>query len=223
MQETGIVLSLLSFILIACEPIKPNTYPITVRVLDEDYTGLPGAPISVSKKVVGLTDAAGSLQTQIIGREGDQVQISARCPTGYRVLTETRNVVLRSFTQLPNGRAVGGPELIWECDPVERFASLVIRAPGQSDLPILVEGKEIARTNPDGAAHALIRQPPESEIRVTLDTSRKPELRPQNPVRAFQIKDQDDILIFDQDFHLQRRAADAKKRKPLRIVPYRIQ
>jgi hypothetical protein len=68
----------------------------------------------------------------------------------------------------------------------------------------------------------LFKLPPRASIRVSLDTSERPQLRPENPQRTFQLEDRDAVLVFEQKFaeKLPRRPA---KPKPLTSVPYRIQ
>jgi hypothetical protein len=209
--------------LVACETPAAKTYPMTIQVRDEDLSPLSEVRISVNGGMIGVTDERGLLQARLTGQEGDLLSISARCPAGYRNSSETRNVILRSFDHLNAGPAARGPELDWRCLPAERLAALVVRAPGQSGLPVVIHGKEVTRTRPDGVAHALLKMAPGSSLRVALDTSNRPQLRPRSPVRAFQVEDQDAIFIFDQEFTAQRRPARRKPLEPKRNVPYKLE
>ena len=219
----GIAYAALSTYLTACEAHPPRSYPIAVRVLDDDASPVAGACVTANRQSLGTTNSDGMLEIQLKGEEGESLSLSIHCPAGYRASTETRTVVLRSFSRLSNGPTSKGPEIRWRCLPTERLAALVVRTPGQPDLPITVHGREIARTGRDGVAHALLRLAPGTNFRVALDTSTHSELRPQSPERVFQVGDRDMIFIFDQQFAVRRRPARRKPAGPKRYIPYRIQ
>jgi hypothetical protein len=214
--------------LAACDPPPPTTYTVTIKVQDDESVPLAGARVAAGSEASGITESSGILYLKLKGEEGDTRSITVKCPNGYRTGGETRSVVLRTFSGLGNKQTTNGPELSWQCLPTERLAALVVRAPGQSDLAVRLYGKEIARTSPDGTAHALLRLAPGSTLHVALDTSTRPELRPQSPEKTFHVEDQDTILIFDQQFTEFRPPpvrvrVHRKPAEPQRIIPYRIQ
>jgi hypothetical protein len=86
-------------------------------------------------------------------------------------------------------------------------------------LPLLINGDRMGDTGVTGLAHIPVSLVPGTSLRVTLDTSADPRLRPVNPSRRFAIEDRDSLLVLDQAFA-------AEKSKPVfprhRDVPYRI-
>jgi hypothetical protein len=165
--------------LTACDP-PPNTFPMVIKVQDDESSPVAGVPVEISNQAVGVTDSNGILGINLTGEEGDAHTITVRCPAGYRTVNETRSVVLPSPSELEATKAL---EFDWQCLPRERVAALVVRARGQSGLPVYLSGKEVARTNSDGIAHALFRLAPGpgSNLHVALDTSARPELSPRSP------------------------------------------
>ena len=192
----------------ASEP-PPATFPVTfIARADEP---LPGVEISVEGgRPLGSTGADGLLRATLVGREGLSVPFRVSCPAGYRAPREMPALTLRRFVGLDPAAAARGVEVTIQCRPAERMAALVVRA-GQPDLPVLARGREIARTNADGVAHALVRLPPNSTFRVVLDTSGDPALRPQNPATTLALGDGDEIFVIDQSFEQSREPAPRER------------
>jgi hypothetical protein len=218
----GLLALILCILPSACGAPPPRLYPITIRVQDEDMAPLSGAAVKANGEQLGMTSRNGLLQIRLKGAEGDMQSVSIRCPDGYRTVNETRSVTLRSFSDIANGLAAKGPTLNWQCEPAERLAALVVRASGQPNIPVRLHGRELTRTGSDGTAHTLLRLPPGSNLRVALDTTARPELRPQSPERIFQVEDRDTIFTFDQQFIESKRPVHRKAPESKRLVPYRI-
>jgi hypothetical protein len=207
-----------------CAEPKPDTFAILNRAVTEDGEALPGLQISANGKAIGETDETGSRLIGIEGRSGDKVVLSAACPKGYRSQSQSRTVALLHITGLDKKKTGASTEVSWRCSPLMRTAVLVVRAPGQPNLPITIHGHEVGRTNLEGIAHILLTEPPGSSIAVSLDTKDCPNVRPQNPVRAFRLKDRDMIFIFDQQFTNEKTARPKRSKKPMlsRTIPYKI-
>jgi hypothetical protein len=218
----------------SCNGSEQTEFELNVLCLTDLDRPLHGVPVEVNGAVAGKTDRTGRLQVSVQGVEGDEIELAAICPRGFRETKQVRRVTLRGFDRLDGARPDGnrsdgdqpaaGPRVIWRCLPAERLAALVVRSDNQPDLPVMVNGGELARTGPRGTAHALLRLAPGSSLTVRLDTSDRPRLRPRNPQKSFQIEDRDTLLIFDQKF------VEARPRRPRKKksgqsrphVPYRI-
>lgn len=202
--------------LAACEstPVPRASFPVTfVARADEP---LAGVKIRIDgDRVLGTTGPDGVLRATLSGPEGATVPFQVTCPEGYRPPREMPALALRRFVGLDRASAARGIQVTIQCSPVQRMAALVVRA-GEAGLPVLARGREVARTGPDGVAHALLALPPETTFRVVLDTSARPDLRPESPATTLALGDTDDIFIVDQAFAAPPvvAAAPAEKRPP---------
>ena len=124
--------------------------------------------------------------------------------------------MLRKFHGLEQGHG-NKLSLSLQCRPRERTAVLVVRSDGHADLPVLVDGVEVGRTNAKGIAHLALRRPSNSIVRVALDTSAHPRLQPQSPETPFEIGDADDIFVLDQSFE-KRVVKKRRKRRKRRVA-----
>lgn len=210
----------------ACEsPPEPASFPVTFTANAGDP--LAGVDISIEGgKHLGQTGANGTLHVTLTGREGTAVPFRVQCPDGYRAPAQMPVLRLRRFTGLDPATAARGIEVSIDCPPAERMAALVVRA-GHADLPVLAQGREVARTNAAGVAHALLELPPASTFRVVVDTTAAPDLRPQNPETTLTLHDADEIFVIDPGFQVakvepppeprrrpKRRARKRRKKKP---------
>lgn len=210
----------------ACSrPAEPvgSSFAVIFRVVSDEDAKLAGARLTSGKQELGVTGADGELHLRLKGREGQTIPVGVDCPEGY--VSPSGLPELR----LAASRRVGGEELqaiVYEavCTRREREVVLVVNA-GTSDLPVHVGGAPKARTDQDGTAHVLLEIDRETKnLSVSLDTSSRPELKPQNPSRTFELEGSDAILLFDQEFVVQkpRRATRPARQLPKRHVPYRV-
>lgn len=174
------------------EPRKPT---FLARVVVESDPGVPLARAEVVRdgNVVGTTDARGRADVSFVGAEGDAIELRIRCPEAYEspgpLSVRMRRVVDEKV-----------PEYVLACPPRFRNVVVAVRAANGSGLPVIHLGRAIARTDVFGVAHALINAKPGETIDLTLDTSERPRLRPQNPSTRYVVKTQDDTFIFEQKF-----------------------
>jgi hypothetical protein len=218
------VVFLIAVILTTCAEPKPETFTVLNKAVTEDGEPLSGLQISANGRKIGETDKTGLRLVEIPGRSGDKVDLSAVCPQGYRGQIENRTIRLLHVKALDMEKKGTSTEVSWQCSPLMRTAVLVVRALSQPNLPITIRGHEVGRTNPDGVAHILLTEPPGSSVTVLLDTKAFASLRPQNPVRTFQIKERDMIFIFDQQFTNKKRERPKRSKKAdlSKTVPYKI-
>jgi hypothetical protein len=89
---------------------------------------------------------------------------------------------------------------------------VALRAENGPNLPVLQLGRPIARTDANGVAHFVIRVKPSEQIMLTLSTADKgtEALRPQNPSLQFVAKDQDEFVLLEQKFKIERKKVYVK-------------
>jgi hypothetical protein len=197
---------------------RPN-YELTVRA--ESDPGVPLANVTLSRDghKIGTTDATGRIAIALTGAPGATVPLTVTCPPGYRSPREPLSALLRA---LPAGSPK--PEYRVTCQPELRSLVISVRAQNGAGLPLKYLGKEIARTDAQGAAHALLKVAPGESVNLVLDTSapEAQQLRPQNPELRVTVPERDDIVVFEQAFTLPkakptRREKKAEPQGPLRI------
>jgi hypothetical protein len=184
-------------VVFGCTPPEAPRYAVAVRVESDPGQPVDGANVSSAGKALGKTDARGLAVLALTGELGAQVALNVRCPEGFRQPSEGVSVILRPAE--PNTPA---PEYRVMCPPSLRSLVVSVRAPNAVNVPLRHLGKELARTDAQGAAHALLKLPPGQDLNLVLDTS-APEhhaLRPRSPSFKLTVPDRDDVVLFDQAF-----------------------
>ncbi len=202
---------------LACTPPQANSYPIVVRAESDPGAPLANVQLAHAGKVLGKTDASGALQLALPGAPGEHVMLDVGCPEGHRKSAQPLRVVLR-----PLAEANRKPEYRVTCKPELRSIVISVRAPKGANVPLRYLGKEIARTDEQGAAHAALKVAPQENVIVVLDTN-APEhrmLRPQNPELKITVPDRDEVVLFDQTFTVEKVKGPPRKREP--VGPVRI-
>jgi hypothetical protein len=207
----GVTAFLAVSLAVGCQSEPQRTkFSVTFTVNPDEP--LPGVTVSLDGgKQLGTTGKDGALRVTLSGREGTTVPFRVKCPDGYRQPSSMPVLTLRRFKGLDP--AAAGIKVNIECPPAERVAALVLKA-GKPDLPVLAQGKEVARTDADGVAHAVMTMPPNSTFRVVIDTSQNPRLKPQSPATTLTVADADEIFLIDQKF--QEEALPAKPPPPVK-------
>lgn len=199
----------------------PTTSSFAVTFTAEADEGVPleGVVIAANGSAVGTSDSDGIVQTMIRGPEGTEIQIRYECPEGYRPTEEAKVLRLHHFESLdPSVQA--GLHMRVNCVPEQRRAVFVVRT-GQPDLPILLDGQEVARTNEVGVAHITREAPPNTAFRLKIDTSGNPRLRPQEPGMQFVLEGHDEVFAWDQRFEVEQ--PPRRRRRRRRPRPFVIQ
>lgn len=190
-----------AFVLFGCSSGPPPIFRITFAATDGDEP-LSNVSVSVNDQALGQTDGSGELRIDLSGAEGSAIGIDAACPAGHRTPTIARSITLRHLVGLTPEAAERGIVVNVTCLPNERLFALVVRADGQPNLPVVLRGREVARTDAAGVAHYALRERPSATFTVQLDTSANPDLQPQNPRRTFTVRDQNQYAFFDQRFEV---------------------
>jgi hypothetical protein len=181
----------------ACSEAPPPRFEVALRVESDPGQPLAGARISSAGAVLGSSDERGALSLALAGTPGQVVNLTVTCPEGHRAPPEPLTVALRQLAQ--DGRR---PEFRVRCQPLMRRLVVAVRTHNGADLPLRYLGREIARTDAAGAAHALLRVSPGETVTVSLDTREgdRALLLPANPQRTLTMPARDEIVLFDQAF-----------------------
>lgn len=209
------------------EPVAPPRYPFTFTAR-ADRAPLEGVQIRVNGGVVGATNSEGVLRVDLTGPEGAQVRVEASCPEGHRDAAEPQTHTLRRVQSLDPATSARGIEVPFACPPEHRNAVVVVRTHEQGGVPVLVDGREITRTDPSGAAHVHLAMAPGTTFQVLLDTRHNERLRPRSPTQTFTVPDRDDVFLLDQRFEEEqpprvRRRVAPRRAEPAVRLPVRIQ
>lgn len=191
----------------ACTVAPPPTYEVSVRVESDPGVPLAGASVESAGKALASTDPQGLAKLALRGARGERVALTVRCPEGHRQPRELVSVILRAAE--PN---TPPPEYAVRCPPAMRSLVISVRAKNAVGVPVKRLGKELARTDEQGAAHVLLKVEPGEDLTLSLDTS-APEhqaLKPRSPTLKLTMPDHDDVTLFDQPFTVDRPPA-AKK------------
>jgi hypothetical protein len=193
--------------LVGCgEPPPPPRFPVTFTAESDPGERLAGVQISANGAPIGQTGADGTLHVDLTGPEGSPVQIGASCPEGHRGPPTVPTITLRRVVSLDPATAALGLQVSVSCPPSQRHGVVVVRAAGdqgRAGVPVLIDGREVARTDPSGVAHVALDMAPGQSFQVLLATNDFPNLRPQSPRQSFTFPDADEMFLFDQRFDVQ--------------------
>lgn len=210
----GVVLVLGAALLASCERAPEASRAFNVMFAIESDPGLPLGQVRVfvDGESVGETDSNGLLRTTVYGRAGEQLRIEHDCPQGHATPSETKLLRLRSFASI-NEPGPRGLEITLRCRPLQRRAAFIVRVKNGAGLPVLLDGKVVARTNASGVAHFSTFGAPGTEYIVELDTQERPRLRPQQPTHLRTLPDADEIFLLDQSFEVGNQARSRGHRR----------
>jgi hypothetical protein len=206
-------------LLVACQPVQPKPYPIAVRVQSDPGVQLPGAKLWLRGATISETDEQGVAHASLQGAPGDVLLIDVACPEGYKSPEMPLRVLLK-----PLGAGSQRPEFQVSCPPLFRHVVVAVRTQNASDLPVHYLGREIARTDRSGAAHAVLEASPGDTLALTLNTEepRHKQLMPQNPELRVTVPERDEIIVFDQQFTAPKPKIKPKPKKPKPALPIRF-
>ena len=191
---------------------ESSTYAVLVRATDEVGRPLPGVQLSAAGQALGITDDRGQHALRMPGVEGQRVDLAATCPSGHAGPRERPAFLLQRVRDAqgePSDRAI---EVSLTCQATEHVALVAVQT-GQAGLPILLRGQVVGQTSELGTAHVMVREPIGKGFQLMLDTSARPELRPDNPTRLFSVTHQDAFAVWDQPFEQEKRSGSAAARK----------
>lgn len=187
-------LALTSFITFACARPRQATrsYPAIITIDAGPDRPVAGAAVLSGGRQLGVSDPQGRLSAAFSGAEGQVLDLVVQCPEGYRSPEKGISVALRAIADTDRR-----PEYHARCEPLLRTLVVAVRAVHGANLPVLYLGREVARTDRDGAAHVLVQRPSDDSVELVLDTHERPELRPRNPSVRFQVGAEDEVVVFE--------------------------
>jgi hypothetical protein len=200
---------LTSMVLSACRDVPEVAPPIQVEISVEADPGVPlsGVPVRVDGESVGRSDSRGLLRTTVFGRPGQLVRFGQDCPEGHRAPAEGAALRLRKYDV---GDATRSLEVKLECRPEARLAAFVVRAPNAPNIPVLVDGEIVARTNGAGVAHFSRLAPAGTEYLVELDARDYPALLPRTTSHLLTLPDFNELFVIDQTFEKRKKAGSSR-------------
>jgi hypothetical protein len=194
----SLTVSACSNIDVAIEQPKEEPFLVQVDVVSDPGRAVPGALIMNGKEIVSRTDDAGAASVRVNGKEGDRIDVTIKCPADYESPNKPLSIPLR---RLASGSRV--PHFEVRCAPSVRTFVVGVRAANGPGLPVMVLGREVARTDASGAALFVVVAKPSDQVDVMLNTTGDPAaelLEPRSPVLTFMAKDSDDFVVLDQKF-----------------------
>lgn len=201
---------------------KPQAFPLTISAQTDEGEPLPGVEMILLGRSLGKTNPEGKLRGVLRGFEGDSREFEVKCPTGFQSPKQPAAIQLRT---VQGGASAEGSELSVVCGADKRVAALVVRANGFADLPVLVHGREVGRTDATGTAHVLLKSTPGQDMRVLLDTRAYPYVVPANPHKDVRIPNRDDVILFSAELKENRpepKRKVVKAAKPETFRPERV-
>ncbi len=203
----------------------PNSskFAVEFQVTNDDGDALAETGITAEESPIGKTGTKGKLKVELFGDDGQLVPVSIACPVGYAA-PEKPAALRLAHTRRVNTTDYQPMRYESTCTRIERDIVLVVRTEGGEGLALQIDGRPSGTINGDGVAQVLLHANRNSKaLNVSLDTSARQELRPQNPSRTYELLGRDSVLVFDQTF------VTAPKpiyrgggAKPRRYVPYRV-
>jgi hypothetical protein len=192
-------------------------FQIEVGVESDPGEALANAAISRAGHELGRTSRQGALRLALNGESGDTIALEVSCPEGYASPDKPLLVTLRPLV----GQAI--PKYRARCQALTRSLVVAVRAKGGSDLPVKYHGREVARTDVEGAAHTLLRVAPTEPVTLVLDTSdpSHAQLRPKNPEFTVVMPARDEVAVFDQTFS-EAAPKKARRARPAHVGPVQI-
>ena len=202
-------------------------------------------------EVLGTTDATGVVRVDHVAPFGTILNVAATCPAGYRP-PEAMGPIALHPVQATGAVADQGIEHSVQCLPANRDAVVVVRATGTctvpldsprgattqvpcavANVPVLLDGREVAQTDASGIAHVAVSKTPNSSFRLELAAATmNPMLIPAQATRDFMIPDEDVIMPFDQVFTVSTPPPPTRARRravrrptvqaPVRRIPSRM-
>jgi hypothetical protein len=170
-------------------------FALEVHVESDPGVALAAARVLHDNTERGRTGDDGKLRLELTGREGETTSVRVVCPDDYRSPDGAIPVALRTLV----GRDAV-PRYHVMCPPRVRSLVVAVRAQQGNALPVTYRGREIARTDPTGVAHVLLKVPPREQVSLMLDTSGDAQLRPKNPELSLEMPFEDKLVLFDQGF-----------------------
>lgn len=175
---------------------------------------LGGVRVFAGEALLGTTGDAGTLPLELSGTEGERVPLRIECPSSYQSPPQPLVVGLWRPSE-----GAAAPTFEVECAPSVHCLVAGIAAQNGAHLPVSYLGQRVGHTDALGLAHVLVCAPSHEQVSLTLDTTARPELRPQNPALTFVAGERAELVLLQLELVEPPRArvARAKRTIPIEI------
>jgi hypothetical protein len=182
-------------------PESALPFNIVVTVWSDPGHPLQGARIMKSGKAGPSTGLDGKVAVKLTGNEGDVVELMVSCPSDFISPTKPIPVLLR--------RNMGAKPAEYDasCPPAIRQMVVAVRADNGAHLPVKILGQTVGYTDANGAFTYTLALHPGDGVEMTLDTTDRPRMTPRSPSALLTMQPYDDVVTFNQRFHLRTPAA----------------
>jgi hypothetical protein len=170
-------------------------YALRLSATGEEHDPLAGVRVFAEDTLLGATEETGSVELELQGSEGDRVPLRIECPESFR--SPPQPLVVGLWHPSPGSAA---PTFEVECVPFVHSYVVGIAAENGAHLPISHLNEPVGETDDYGVAHVVLRAPSQEQVSLTLDTSTRPELRPQSPSLAFVAGESSELVLLQVKF-----------------------
>ncbi len=146
---------------------KPVPFEVQVNVVSDPGVPLANAQVLSGTKVVGTTAAAGVTKLRFGGNEGDQVDLTIKCPADYDSPSKPLSISLRRLRSRLALRRSSRPAARPRCAPWSSGCARRQRPEPAGHLP----RSNDSRTDASGAALFIVRVKPAEQVQVTVSTA----------------------------------------------------
>lgn len=207
---------LLTHVCMSCDEGGPSElipYHLTFLTKADSGAPLENVELFLNKKKIGLSKADGVIRGRVDASiHGSTVNVSWRCPKGYREPQKPLSIQLNVATKESRNRQVQ-VETSVICIPELRHVSIVVRTNEIADLPVEINGIVAMKTNVAGVATYGTKTKPGSSFDVVLKTDGTKVVGPLNPSRRWVIEDEETLLHFDQVFKVEKMKERSRRRR----------
>lgn len=200
-------------------------FPVRVMVTDAKNDPVPKVPVMLDSKVVGYTDKDGKFEGTLTEANKTEISLALGPLDGWRYLDEaSRKATLTIHPGLdgnPVGRSV---EMKVKAKPTKVETILWVRARCDdkierkhcANLPVMLDGKEVTRTDAFGRAHVKLDANERSAHKLQIDTPDYDKEKddsalmvPRDPEYTFEVGAEPGVFYVNEAFT--DAMADAKK------------
>ena len=199
----------------------PPTFEFPLEVSATDETGEPvaRAPVLLDGKVVGYTDRDGLFEGKVTERRKAEISLAVKAPDGYKLDGKAQKTAKLKLKKSVTGDGVTGIPVALQASMRSTTKDFLLWIELQcdeetldekrcADVPVMIDGKEIARTNSEGIAHATITRTPSAKIDVKVDTptyqgddeDEKWVMKPEDPNWSVELGTDSQVLVFENAF-----------------------
>ncbi|MBN2803109.1 MAG: hypothetical protein JXR91_08440, partial [Deltaproteobacteria bacterium] len=164
-----------------------------------------------------------SLEKSTFKKNGEIILVHAGCPDGMNIQsTDKKEIVVNRVLSVNSDNNVYLPVKVeFRCISEVKEHLVIVKA-NESDIPVLLFGKEVGKTGKDGISQIPVKGKEGEEIEITLNTSLNNNILPQMPSRLFQLPDTSRFFLFEQDFVKRKITKKKSRRKNVRKGPVRL-